>query len=90
MKVPTWNLTFNLTKKIVSFQQLTKEAHALCDVIFQTVSKIGGIKAKFLQSGPRPTLQPLRQNLCLASDSKKVLAKPCLSGLGITNMVSDS
>ena len=35
-------------------------------------------------------LQPLKQNLCLASDSKKVKAKSSLNSLGITAMVLDN
>ena len=35
-------------------------------------------------------LQPLRQNLCLASDSKKVKTKSSLNSLGITDMVLDN
>ena len=60
-----------------------------CDVIFQTV-KVRRHRGQILAVWFQTDLQPLMQNLCLASDSKKVKTKSSLNSLGITDMVLDN
>ena len=47
-------------------------------------------RSQILAVWSKTDLQPLKQNLCLASDSKKVKAKSSLNSLGITAMVLDN
>ena len=47
-------------------------------------------RSQILAVWSKTDLQPLKQNLCLASDSKMVKAKSSLYSLGITAMVLDN
>ena len=74
---------------IVLYPGLTKEPHALCRDLADR-PKDRRHKGQILAVWFQTDLQPLWQNLCLASDSKKVKTKSSLNSLGITDMVLDN
>ena len=78
-------------KKIsgANYGVLNKEPHALCRDLADR-PKDRRHKGQILAVWFQTDLQPLWQNLCLASDSKKVKTKSSLNSLGITDMVLDN
>ena len=68
---------------------LPKEPHALCRDLADR-PKDRRHKGQILAVWFQTDLHPLWQNLCLASDSKKVKTKSSLNSLGITDMVLDN
>ena len=61
-----------------------------CAVILQTGPKIGGIKAKFLQSGFKLICSLYGRIYVWPLIQKKVKTKSSLNSLGITDMVLDN
>ena len=72
-----------------TYETDTKEPHALCRDLADR-PKDRRHKGQILAVWFQTDLQPLWQNLCLASDSKKVKTKSSLNSLGITDMVLDN
>ena len=81
------DITFQYIFMIWKYE--SNQGASCCDVIFQTV-KVRSHRGQILAVWFQTDLQPLMQNLCLASDSKKVKTKSSLNSLGITDMVLDN
>ena len=84
-----YKILWDLAPENGSYSILDKEPHALCRDLADR-PKDRRHKGQILAVWFQTELQPLWQNLCLASDSKKVKTKSSLNSLGITDMVLDN
>ena len=84
-----WACDYNCAKDIEIPGRIFDKETYTCDVILQTAQDRRH-RNQILAVWSKTDLQPLKQNLCLASDSKKVKAKSSLNSLGITDMVLDN
>ena len=82
-------IDFFSKQRIGTYIAQAKEPHALCRDLADR-PKDRRHKGQILAVWFQTDLQPLWQNLCLASDSKKVKTKSSLNSLGITDMVLDN